>query len=372
MMNAVFMITGMTIGAGILGIPYVVAQVGLSLGIIYILSLGTVVLFFNLMIGEIIIRTKNNYQLPGLAGKYLGKTAKIIMSLMVLLSGLGTLLAYVIGEGQSLYALFGGSSEFWSVIFWTIGSFLVWRGLHTVKVFEKIFSIIVISIILGLSFSIMPQIDLNNFLYFNPNNIFLPFGVILFSFSAAPAIAEAHALLPGEENKFRKALILGNLIPMFVYVVFATAVAGVIGQDTTEIATVVLAERFGSLVGILANMFAVLAMGTGFLGLGIALKQTLTWDWKISSFLSTLLVLVAPLTLFMAGLHSFISVIGLVGGLFLGVEAILIVLVYWRAKKKGDLPARHYDLKNAHLFSALVLLVFTFATFASIIKLINF
>jgi amino acid permease len=55
--DAVFMITGMTIGAGILGIPYVVAQVGLKVGIAYILVLGLVMLLLNLMLGEIAVRT---------------------------------------------------------------------------------------------------------------------------------------------------------------------------------------------------------------------------------------------------------------------------------------------------------------------------
>ncbi len=45
--DAIFMITGMTIGAGVLGVPYVVAQVGLKVGIIYIVVLGLVMLFLN-------------------------------------------------------------------------------------------------------------------------------------------------------------------------------------------------------------------------------------------------------------------------------------------------------------------------------------
>ena len=55
--EAVFMITGMTIGAGVLGIPYVVAQVGLLPGLGFILFLGLVMLALNLLIGEITVRT---------------------------------------------------------------------------------------------------------------------------------------------------------------------------------------------------------------------------------------------------------------------------------------------------------------------------
>ncbi|MFA6547769.1 MAG: aromatic amino acid transport family protein [Candidatus Magasanikbacteria bacterium] len=370
--SAVFMITGMTIGAGVLGVPYVVAQVGIWVGIAYILILGIVMLFLNLMIGEVTIRTKESFQLPGLVGKYLGGPAKILMSVIIVFSGLGTLLAYLVGEGESLSGIFGGDPAWWTVIFWTIGSVLVWRGLQTVKVFEKVLSILVISIIVGLSLAFLPHVQAVNFSYLNWGKIFLPYGVILFALHASPAIAEAHALLPGSQKHFRKALIIGTLIPIFVYIIFALAVVGVMGKETTEIATLGLGNKFGSWVRILANVFAIFAMGTGFMGLGVALKQSLVWDWKIPSLLSTFLVILAPLTFFMAGWRDFVNILGVVGGLFLGIEAILMMMVYWKAKKLGDLPADRYRLPLTTLLTVLVFLVFTIATVVSIMKFIRF
>jgi len=370
--DAVFMITGMTIGAGILGIPYVVSQVGIWLGVGYIIFLGAVMVALNLMIGEIVVRTKQNFQLPGLVGKYLGPTAKMVMSLIILLGGLGTLLAYLVGEGESLFSIFGGVPAWWSIVFWTFGSIFVWRGLQSVKLAEKILSILVISIILGLSLAIAPSMKVVNFNYFHWTNILMPYGVILFALNASPSIAEAHALLPNRPRAFRKALIFGTMIPVLVYLVFALTVVGVMGKDTTEIATIGLSGRFGVWVGLLANIFAVFSMGTGFLGLGVALKQSLVWDWKVSEFVATLFVILAPLTLFMLGWRDFVSILGIVGGLFLGIEAILILFVYWRAKRNGDLPTNGYSLSFAHLLTLLIFLVFTFATVVSIMKIVKF
>ncbi|EKD43106.1 MAG: Amino acid permease [uncultured bacterium] len=370
--SAVFMITGMTIGAGILGIPYVVAQVGIWIGLAYIAFLGTVMLFLNLMIGEVAVRTKQSFQLPGLVGKYLGNWAKVLMSAIILFSGLGTLLAYLVGEGQTLSALFGGGSDWGTVVFWAFGSIFVWRGLQSVKVVEKILSILVISIILGLSLGILPHAQAINFQYLNWTKIFIPYGVILFALHASPSIAEAHALLPGSQRHFRKALIIGTLIPIFVYMLFALAVVGVMGVDTTEIATIGLGYKYGMWVKVLANVFAAMAMGTGFMGLGIAMKQSLVWDWKVSTFSATLFVILAPLTLFMAGIRDFVSILGVVGGLFIGVEAVLMVLTYWQARKAGDLPVLHYNLRFAPLLTVIIFVVFTIATLTSIIKIVNF
>jgi len=370
--EAVFMITGMTIGAGVLGIPYVVAQVGLKIGLLYILGLGIVMLFLNLMIGEIAVRTKENLQLPGFAGKYLGNWAKSLLSFTVIFSSIGALLAYIVGEGRTLSALLGGDPAVWSVIFWTLGSVAVWRGLQTVKKIEKILSFLVITIIAGISFYFLSHFQWTAWSYSNPVQVFLPYGVILFALHASPAIAEAHALLPGSQRHFRKALVIGTLIPIVLYMLFAAAVVGVMGGSTTEVATIGLGEKFGPAILILGNLFATMAMGTGFIGLGIALKQILTWDHKINNLVSTLLVIIAPITFFVIGVRSFVGILDVAGGLFIGIEAVLMVMIYWRARKVGAIEASRYKLSWAPLMMVPVLLVFTAATIFSIFKLLGY
>ena len=71
------------------------------------------------------------------------------------------------------------------------------------------------------------------------------------------------------------------------------------------------------------------------MGLGISLKQSLVWDWKMPSFFATFFVILFPLAFFMMGWRNFVNILGVVGGLFLGIEAILLVLIYWKAKKKA-------------------------------------
>ncbi len=367
--EAVFMITGMTIGAGILGVPYVVAQVGLVIGLVYIIVLGIVMMSLNLLIGEVAVRAKVNLQLPGLAGKYLGKWAKNLLSATIILSGYGSLLAYVVGEGEALSALFGGDAVWWSVFFWSIGSFLIWRGLQTVKKAERVLSFTVITIIVCLSLYIMRDFRPATLSYFNWSQIFLPYGVILFALHASPAIAEAHALLPGSHKRFRKAVIIGSLIPTFVYVIFALAVVGVTGSATTEVATVGIGQKFGNGILMLANLFAVLAMGTAFMGMGMALKQTFVWDRKLPKWVADILVIVVPLGLFAAGLRSFILILDFVGGVFIGFEAILMVMACWSARKNAKPGTGRFGLPYFWLLAIPVLLVFTAVTVYSIIDL---
>ena len=365
------MITGMTIGAGILGLPYVIAQTGLLVGLLYIIVFGVVMMFLNLMLGEISIRTNEELQLAGFAGKYLGTWAKIVLAVTIIFSSYGVLLAYIIGEGESLAALFGGLPAFWSVMFWIFGSLMVWFGLQTIRKAEKILSITVIFIIVGLSLFLFKKFNLDNLVYFNPANLFLPFGVVLFALHATPSIVEAHALLPGSQRHFKKAIIIGTLIPMVVYLVFVLAVVGFSGQNITEVATVGLGRQFGPLCALLFNLFAVLAMATGFMGIGIALKQSFVWDHKVNKTLAEVAVIFIPIILFALGLRSFTKVLDIVGGLFISIEAIMLILIFTAAKRKGDLPADRYGLKNYWLLVVPVFMVFGVAAVYSVIKMIQ-
>lgn len=368
--EAIFMITGLTIGAGVLGVPYVVAQVGLFIGILYILFLGLAMLSLNLMIGEIAVRTKEPSQLPGFAGKYLGGWAKKILSITIVFTGIGALLAYIVGEGETLAIVFGGDKIIWSAVFWSIAGFFVWQGLQTAKKAEKIVSFTVIAIICGLSIYLLPKVETVNFFHSNLSKIFLPYGVILFALNATPAVVAAHALLPGSQRHFRKAVIIGTLIPIVVYILFALATVGVNGLETTEVATIGLGKKLGDGVLVIGNIFASLAMFSCFIGMGIALKQTLVWDHKVRSWLAGLFVISAPLFLFLLGIRNFVAILDIVGGLFIGIEAVLMILVCYMARKKSDLDASRYGLNNFWLLAIPVLLIFSFATVYSIIKLI--
>src|SRR3989344_4169379 len=106
--QAIATLTGMIIGAGVLGIPYVVAKAGILLGIIDIVAIGLVVLSMHLFLGEVVLRTPGNHQLTGYAEIYLGKRGKALMMISALIGMYGALLAYIMGEGEALAAIFGG------------------------------------------------------------------------------------------------------------------------------------------------------------------------------------------------------------------------------------------------------------------------
>jgi tyrosine-specific transport protein len=70
------MLIGTTIGAGFLAIPYVVSKSGFFVGLFYLVFLGLIILYLNLAVGEIGLRTQGQHQLTGYAQRYLGVWGK--------------------------------------------------------------------------------------------------------------------------------------------------------------------------------------------------------------------------------------------------------------------------------------------------------
>lgn len=369
--EAIFMIIGMTIGAGILGLPYAVATVGVKIGLITIFVLGMIMMMLNLMIGEIAVRTNEPMQLPGFAGRYLGTWAKVLMSFMVIFAGFGILLAFIVGVGQALEVLLGIDSRLGSLIFWALGTVMVWRGLQTIKKVEKIFSILVVLIIAGLSLYLLPQHEAVNWQFTNWSNIFFPFGIVLFALNATSGIIEAHALLPGSQKRYRRAVIIGTLIPMFLYMLFVAAVIGVSGHSATSIATVGLGQKYGGWIFWVGNLFAVLALSNGFMGMGVALKQTLVWDQHLPKILAVTLAMGIPMILFVFGFNNFVAILDVVGGVFIGIESIIMVMTCYMARRQGDLSAARYGMHYFWILAIPVLTVFVLVTAASVFNLIK-
>ena len=113
-----FTLTGTIIGAGILGLPYVFSQSGILVGIFWLIVLGIIMTFVNLCLGEVCLRTKEKHQLIGYSKKYLSKIGSRLMLFALIFGVYSALIAYLIGEGQSLSQLFTGGID--SAIYFAI------------------------------------------------------------------------------------------------------------------------------------------------------------------------------------------------------------------------------------------------------------
>ena len=329
---------GTIIGAGILGIPFVVMKAGFLTSLITLVGIGLILMLTNLAMGEIVLRTKGKHQLTGYSSIYLGSWGKGLMTFSMVFGIYGALLAYLIGEGQVLSQLFGGGEILWSIIFLIAGSLFILGGVEYLKKSEFWLTSIELIIFLGILIALFSskQFSVSNLTEFSWTKILVPYGVVLFAYlgtSCIPAIKEE---MKNNLKNYKKAILLGSIIPIFVYILFAFAVVAVTGAQTTQIATIGVGKILGSFAVVIFNLFAFLAMTTSFISLGFALKEMFIYDFKFNKHLSWLFVISIPIIVFFIGVQNFTKTLETTGAISGGVAGILIGLMYFKVQKLGN------------------------------------
>src|SRR3989338_6963394 len=356
--EAVFTLTGAIIGAGILGLPYVFAQSGYLIGLFWIIFLGLIVGYVFLCLGEVSLRTKKTLQLTGYVKKYLGNKAEWIMFFSVIFGDYIALLAYLIGEGHSLSVIFTSSEDnalYFAFGFWIFMSLLLREGLRGLKKVES-WGVIAILLILAIILVIYtPEIKYENLNYINVSNFFIPFGVVLFALIGFNIVPELEMIIKGKEKKFKKAITLGVLIPIIVYILFSLIFEGVLGRNAPEVATTSSIK--------LVTVLGIFTMMTSYFVLSFSLKDVFVYDLNLSKKSSYFLVIIFPLLiyLFLYFLNklSFINVIGIGGVISGGITGILILLMNISSKKKGDRKPE-YEMPINWFIILLISIIFIF------------
>lgn len=339
---------GTIVGAGMFGIPYVVARSGFLVGAIFLLVLTVVSLLIHLIYGEIVCRTQEKYRLVGYAGYYLGKAGKIIITFSLLFGLYGALLVYIIISGEFLSTIFspilGGSSFIYSLIFFVIGVLVVFKGLILIERLELVMTLFLFLIVFLIFFTGLPHLNIANLKTIDLKYFFLPYGVILWALAGSSAIPEIKEALNADGKKYKKIIVWGTIIPAILYCLFMFIVVGITGIGTTPEAIQGLIGSLGNGIIILGAIFGTLAAMTSFFVLGLCLKKIFWYDYKINKILSWFLVCLIPLAGFLLGLRQFIPIIGFLGVVLGAIDGTLLVLIYKKAKKLGDREPE-YSLK---------------------------
>ena len=356
-LEAIAATIGTMIGAGVLGLPYVVSKVGLPLGLTMLLLLGVAALILNLMFTEVVLRTTASHQIAGYAKKYLGLIPYRFETLATIIGTYGALTAYLIGEGKVLSTLFGGKEMTYSLIFFVVLSLLLLLEIKTIKIFGLIIVCCLLLVVLAIVILGGTSLKFANVNYTEISNIFIPYGVILFAYGGTAAVVTVRQILRRNEKKIMPAVLIGTLIAMIIYVVFTVVVVGITGKATTEVATVGLGQALGPSMLLFGNLFALFAMGSVFLNGGLILREFYQYDFRIHKIWAWLLVISVPLILYLFVAQDFVRTMGVAGGLAYGITGIVIVSLFWKAKKKGDRKPE-FSLPRLKIVGSVLILTF--------------
>lgn len=372
---AIATIVGITVGAGIFGLPYVVSKSGLLTGLFYFILLGGSSLLLNLLLGEIVLRTKEKHRLVGYARKYLGRWGGFFMTISILFS-IGTLLAYIILGGNFLKILISPwldvSSFSLSLFFGLLLSPFIFLGIKFIAPAELFSNTLFLLAIFTIFLFAIPQIRLENFHLVNIAHGFLPYGVALFAFSGLAAIPEISEILKTaeERRRYKGAIIASSAIIFFIYLLFSVAIVGVSGSGTTSDALGGLEEFLGPKIIFAGALAGLITLADSFLIIGLYARNTFIYDYRWPKIFACCFVVGLPLVLFWAGAREFIATIGIVGAIAGAAEAIAVIFIFQKAKMLGDREPE-YDIRVPPLllYSLVVLFAVGFLLQLSLLNL---
>ena len=346
---AIATLSGTIIGVGIFALPYVTLKVGFWAILGYFLVLGTLVILIHLFFGELSLKTPDFKRLPGFAKIYLGNWGQIVAYISIILGIFGALLAYLIVGGEFftelLSPIFGGNSLIYTLFYFIVGAALIFSGIKAIAKVEFWGLVLFFIILLAIFFRGESFITIEN-LFPSPDfsYAFLPYGVILFSLWGATLIPEVEEMLAPTPNfgvgvkQKKKALRwiipIAIFIPIIVYLFFIYLILGITGPQTTESALTGLRDVLGDGIVSLALCFGLLTTFTSFIALGLTLKKVFWYDLKIGKNIAFAITCFIPLVLFLIGIKQFIPIISFVGATMLGIDGILILLMYRKIKPK--------------------------------------
>ena len=356
-------LSGSIMGVGFFALPYITMKVGIWLMLAYFLVLGFLVILIHLIYGQIALKTPDFKRLPGFVGFHLGKWFGKLSLFFTTVGSFGVLLVYLIIGSDFLSNVFlpilGGNKLLYVFIYFALASLIIYFGIKIVSKVELgviCFLLLVLVLIFIKGFS---QIKISNLFIGNINfeieNLFLPYGAVMFSLWGAGMIPEAEEMLGKNKKLNKKIIITAILIPAVIYLFFIFLVLGITGSATTQSALLGLKDFLGNGVVTLGILVGVATTFVGFITLGLTLKKMLIYDLKIKNFHSWVIACFVPLILFLMGLNSFIGLISFIGGVLLGIDGILILLMY---KKIGGKKLLIYPLSLIFIFGIIYEIIY--------------
>lgn len=344
---AVSVLIGQIIGVGIFGLPVLIAKAGILSLLFFIVFIGFVQYFIHLTYANIAMVTHGYHQMPGYAEKYLGKDGKHVVFLAGLLSNFSSLLAYTIVAGiflnQLLSPTFGGNEMIYGTLIFLFEAVIVYfgvRALSRTELFMTALLLVTIGLIAGQS---IEYINFSNYQLIDWKYFLLPYGAMLFALDGSIVIPFIVELAKKDKANVKKVIRIGTFIPAAVTAIFVLIVVGITGANTTQES--LSGVRTVAVDGVMtfALVFGVLCITTSFLGTAQALTRVFSHDYKMGKFISWLLALSVPYSLYLLGIDDLTKVISFAGAVSGGLVAIILMMI---GQKLNEHPRQNILFKH--------------------------
>ena len=286
--GSAMIITGTSIGAGMLAIPATVAGNGFWLATILLIVTWFIMMQSALLLADVNLTMENGTNFSRMAQITLGKIGKNITSICYLLLLYSLTAAYSASGGNLIASglkMLGIQGPDWlnSFIFVLILGIFVYIGTTAVDHANKVLLLLKVTTFFGFIIVILPFVKASylNTKTPNFNYIWVTFPILSTSFSFQHIIPTLRTYLDSNRKELRRAIIVGSIIPLIIYIIWAATTLGSIplfGKNSfhdiiksNNITTGIVSSYHSHLVSKFVYIFEAVATTTSFLGVTLGL-----------------------------------------------------------------------------------------------------
>lgn len=325
---------GTLIGAGILGLPYVLSKSGL-LGGTAIFFLGAFFSYLTAMyIVQLVYMEKSEVSLYTIFRRYLGRNASYLALAGILFSSYGAMIAYPIAMGEMIHSLLNLPYWVGEGLFVALITFLLTLKAGSSNRINAFITILLVSLLVWVMLRATPSITIENYQFFEPSRILDAWGIVVFAFAGHLVIPSVIYAIKAKPRQGALVIKLGFWVVAILYFFFFVVSLGIMGKEVTSVATLGLSKYLSPALNIVGQLFAMLAIITSSYGIGISLKLTFEDKFKLKPSYAIPIIIV-PVILFnlylsAQGGEAFSKVLNFAGGigsaLYVGLIPAVIVL----------------------------------------------
>lgn len=371
--EAAFMIIGVNIGSGILSLAYSSRLGGWPILAMWLIISGILVTTSMLYVAEVALRTKKVLQLPGLAEKYLGKTGSVILFIGVCCNSFGCLIAYTSGSGSIIASFLGCSNAIGGLIFSIPAIVIVFLGLKTTGVAQKVISTGMIVLLAGLCVATFmnANADVSRAMYTDWTFALPILNVAAFCHITQYAVPDIVRGLRHTPEKIFPSIVSAKIVVTIFLCLVPLSVLSITGvENVTQVATIAWGNALGPIAAVLANLFAITAMLTSYwthcssmLNNIVDIFKFKDEDDRKTRFITMAVICGVPFLLAYSGLVGFVDAISLAGTFGGIIMSVLPIYMLRAARKHGDNePPWKCGWYSARWMQYAIIVVFVFST----------
>lgn len=328
-LGAIGLLVSNTIGAGIFALPYIAQRAGWAMFVLCLVFLAAGVATIHGLYGQALDRVQGEKRLTGLVKLYLPRKYFNVAALSILGGLLLTLVAYIILGANFITLLFPSiTPQIAMSIMWLTGSAPLLLGTKRWVALEFAGAVMIAGIILFIFFNVSHPLAAFSGPAFASREILFPVGAIIFSLAGWTSIAtmREYERRVGVvvQPKFNS-IVVATAIIVVLYLIYVLGILGS-GASITQDALSGLSGLSPALVGAL-SLLGLLAIWTSYVPVINEARDALTHDFKWTPFHASAVSFLIPMACIAIGLTSFLTVVGLVGGVFMSAQYILIAMV---------------------------------------------